>query len=57
MAVVDQNGLKSNTVTKEVLIGFSYPVPPPEKWKSPETHKLGHIFFEFLKDREFERRD
>ena len=53
--VVDQNGLKSDVVVKETLIGFGYPEPLPAKWKSSEVHKLGHIFFEFLKDQTWDR--
>jgi len=55
IAVIDQNGLKSDTVVKETLIGFAYPEPLPAKWKSSEVHKLGHIFFEFLKDQTWDR--
>jgi len=55
IAVVDQNGLKSDAAVKEAIIGFAYPEPLPAKWKSPEVHKLGHIFFEFLKDQTWDR--
>lgn len=55
IAVVDQKGIKSQIVTKETLIGFAFPDPPPSKWKSPDVHKLGHIFFDFLKTREMDK--
>lgn len=55
ITVVDQKGAKSKTVVKESLIGFAFPDPPPAKWKSPDVHKLGHIFFDFIRDQEMER--
>lgn len=55
ITVVDQSGLRSSPVVKEVLIGFAFPEKPPSKWKSPEVHNLGHLFFDFLRSREMDR--
>ncbi|MCX7822417.1 MAG: hypothetical protein N2260_03100 [Syntrophobacterales bacterium] len=53
--VVDQKGLKSSPVIKETTIGFAFPETIPEKWKSPDVRKLGHIFFDFIKHKEMDR--
>lgn len=55
ITVVDQNGLKSAPVVKETIIGFGFPKQPPEKWKSFDTRRIGHIFFDFMRDREMDR--
>ncbi len=53
ITAIDERGLKSNTVEKTVRIGFDIPEIIPSKWQSSE--KIGHLFFEFLRDKVMEK--
>ncbi len=55
VVVVDREGSRSELIQREVLIGFSPPEPTPDKWKTPDVQKLGHIFFDFFQDDRLEQ--